>query len=332
MTTPVTDHDRALRRYAKLVAQYPRAHRDRFAPQMQRTFEDLYRHATAGERRVGIGFWLAVLSDEGRSIMRERAAEPQGDVLFYAMVVIWLCAALIVPVIPAVSDWRNLVLPTVVLAGLFLTVPGCSGVARTFVTVVLALGIAEFMTAIAGSMKIPNDLLAPALLLICMAFVTKSLAGLNARVARVRDAVWDREEVAYGVLAGVAGVVGLAPGMVSTDDNNPALGLVFFLIVPFVCAVAGFKSSARHMSARWGIYAALGSLLIAATIWIVALPLLYEGAVVTVFRDRAAPALLPFYWQRPLSSILFWAAVNGITGAYLGMESTRKDVPAVRDT
>lgn len=327
MSARATDHDRAVRFYARLVALYPQAHRDQFGTQMQRTFEDSYRHTTQGERRVGTGFWLALLWDEGRSIVRERAVEPQGDVLFYALVLAWVCGLAIVPVIPAVSDWRNLVLPTTVLAAMLLAVPGTSGIARRVITIAGALAVVECMTAVAQSMKMPNDLLAPVLLVACMAFAIKTLAGLNASIAGIRDSIWSREELTYGALAGFAGVVAVAFGIVNTSDNSPAFPFFFYLVVPFVCAVAGFKSSRRNMSARSGTYAALGSMLIGATIWFLALPLLYEGALLTVYRDHLsqAPTLLPLYWQRPLSLILFWAALNGMVGAFFGTESYRKD-------
>ncbi|HYM49210.1 MAG TPA: hypothetical protein VET65_01440, partial [Candidatus Limnocylindrales bacterium] len=55
-------------------------------------------------------------------------------------------------------------------------------------------------------------------------------------------------------------------------------------------------------------------------------PLLFEGAVLTIYRNHPAPTLLPLYWQRPLASTLFWAAMNSVMGAYLGVESTRKEV------
>jgi hypothetical protein len=211
---------------------------------------------------------------------------------------------------------------------LLLAVPGRSGIGRRLMTVVVVLAVAEFMTAVAQAMKIHNDLLAPVLLVACMAFLIKTLAGANARIVGIRDRVWGREELTYGLLAGIVGVVALAPGMVDTSDNNPAFGVVFVLVVPFVCAVAGFKSGVRNLSVRWGTYAALGSLLIGATIWLLALPLLYEGALLTFYRDHPAPPLLPLYWQQPLSTILFWAALNGAVGAFFGVESTRKDETA----
>ncbi|MGA8923880.1 MAG: hypothetical protein WB682_12110 [Candidatus Dormiibacterota bacterium] len=97
MTAPTTDHDRAARFYASLVALYPKAHRDQFGTQMQHAFEDSYRHSAEGERRAGVGFWLAVLWDEGCSIVRERAAVPQGDGLFFALVMTWSLAVMIIP-------------------------------------------------------------------------------------------------------------------------------------------------------------------------------------------------------------------------------------------
>lgn len=103
--------------------------------------------------------------------------------------------------------------------------------------------------------------------------------------------------------------------------------------MPFVCGFAGFKNSRRHLSVRSGTYAAFGSLLIGATIWILTLPLLAEGALLTVFRDHPAPAatLLP-YWQSGLGINLFIAAINGIVGAFLGVESTRTDGSAPQST
>ncbi|HYL09061.1 MAG TPA: hypothetical protein VEU76_10950 [Candidatus Udaeobacter sp.] len=325
MNTPSIDRDRAVKLYARLVALYPAAHREKFGPQMQHTFADLYRNATARERRVGVGFWLAVLWDEGRSIVRERAAEPQGDVLFYSLVLVWGLLAMVLPVIPASSDWHNLVLPTAALAVLFLTIPGRSGVVRRLVTAVAVLTAVEFMTSVAQSMREPNDLLAPVLLVACLVFTLKIMSGANARIVGKKDTVWDREELAFGALAGLAGVVGLAPGLVNTGDDNPAFGFFFYLVVPFVCAAVGFRVGRRYLSVRSGIYAALGSLLIAATIWLLALPILYEGAVLTVYRGHVAPALFPLFWQQPLSLVFFWTALNAGIGAFFGVEILSKD-------
>jgi hypothetical protein len=330
MTAASTDRDKAVRFYARLVALYPKAHRVEYGPQMRRTFEDSYRHATEGERRVGIGFWLAVLWDEGRSIVRERAAEPHGDVLFYALVIVWGLGVLIVPAIPAVHDWRSLVLPTGILGVLFLAIPGRSGIARRFITVVVALAVVEWAASAAQSIKDQTQikdqthLLAPTLLLAGMAFSLKTLEGLNARIIGMKDSVWGREELTYGVLVGLVGLVGLGFIVVDTSDNNPAGPFLVLLAVPFVCAVAGFKSSRRSLSVRSGIYTALGSMLIGATIWFLALPLVVEGALLTFFRDHPVPAatLLPYLGLGP---ILFWVAIIGIVGAFFGIESTRED-------
>lgn len=329
MTVPATDHDKAVRFYARLVALYPKAHRDEFGPQMRQTFEDSYRHATEGERRVGIAFWLAVLWDEGRSIVRDRASEPHGEVLFYALVMILGLAILIVPSIPAVRDWRSLVLPTEILGVLFLASPGRSGTARRFITIAVALAMVEYAASAAQSIndqpqiKDQTHLLAPTLMLVGMVFSIKTLQGLNARIIGMKDSVWGREELIYGVLVGLAGVVALAMAVVNTNDGLSAAPLILGLVVPFVCAVAGFKSSRRNLSLRSGIYAALGSMLIGATIWLLALPLVVEGALLTFFRDHPVPAatLLPYFGLGP---ILFWAAINGIVGAFFGVESTKE--------
>jgi hypothetical protein len=323
-----TDHDRAVSLYSRLIALYPRAHREEFALHMQRTFEDFYRHATEGEHRAGAGFWLAVLWDEGRSIVRERAAEPQGDVLFYALVLMWTLAVLFVPLVPAASDWHNLLIPAGTLALFFVAVPGRPGIARRMLTVLVTLAVVEWTTAVAQSMREPNDLLAPMLLVACMAFSIKLAAGVNARIVGIKDAVWGPEELTYGLLAGLAGMMALAFGMVDTNDNNPASGLFFFFVVPLICAVAGFKNARRNLSVRAGTYAAFGTMLVAATIWLLALPLLYQGALLSVYRDHPTPALFPLFWQRPLSITLFWTAINGTVGAFFGVESLRKDLEA----
>lgn len=330
MTVPATDRDHAVRFYARLVALYPRAHRDEFGPQMQRTFEDSYRHATAGERRVGLGFWLALLWDEGRSIVRERAAEPSGDLLFFSLVLIWALGVLVVPTLTAAGDWRNLVLPTVILAVLFLVIPGRSGIVRRFMTVAAALAVVECTAWTAHSIndqtqiKEQTHLFASALLVAGMSFSIKALEGLNARIIGIKDSVWRREELLYGVLVGLAGIVGLAMAVVNTSDGPSGAPFVIALVVPLICGVAGFKCSRRNMSVRLGIYAALGSTLIGAMIWILAEPLVVEGALLTFFRDHPVPpaTLLP-YWQP--GAIIFWAAINGIVGAFFGVESTRKD-------
>ncbi|HEV3101792.1 MAG TPA: hypothetical protein VG426_05570 [Candidatus Dormibacteraeota bacterium] len=326
MTTPATDRERAARLYARLVALYPKGHREEFGLQMQRTFEDSYRHATEEERRAGIRFWLAVLSDEGRCIVREHAAKPQGDILFFALVVIWICAVLIVPVAPVVSDWHHLVLPTALLAVLLITIPGTSGLARRFATVVVAVAVFEWMYASAQSIGDENDLLAPALLVTCLTFSLKTLAGLNARIVGIRNSVWGREELAFGLVAGLVGVVALAFSAVDSSDSNPIGPFLLNLVMPFVCGLAGFRSSRRHRSGRSGVYAAFGAILIAVTMVVLSEPLVIQGALLTVFRDHPVPAAaLVAYWQRPLSDILFMASLLGILGALFGQAAAESE-------
>jgi hypothetical protein len=324
MTRASTERESAARFYARLVELYPKAHRDQFGPQMQRAFEDSYQHATEGERRVGIGYWLVVLWDEGRSIVRERAAEPQGDVLFYALVMTWGLGVFLVPAIPAASDWRNLVLPTGMLAVLLVALPGSSRMARRLATVVVAFAVVECVALAAQSIKDQTHLLAPALLLAGMTFSIKTMEGLNSRIIGMKDNVWGREEVLYGALAGLAGIVALAMAVVNTSDGPSGAPFIIGLVVPFICGVAGFKSSRRNLSVRVGIYSALGSMLIGATIWILAEPLVVQGALLTFFRSHPVPAatLLPYWGVGP---ILFWVAINGIVGAFFGSESLRQD-------
>jgi hypothetical protein len=331
MTEPATDRHRAAQFYARLVGLYPKAHRDEFGQQMQYTFEDSYRHATQGERRVGVGFWLALLWDEGRSIVRERAADPYGDIVFFALVSIWGLGILIVPAIPAAGEWRNLVLPIGILAVLLLAVPGSSRISGRLATVVVALAVIECVAWAAQAINDQSHLLAPTMLLAGMAFLIKTAQGLNARIIGIKDSVWDRGELLYGALAGLVGIVAMAISVVNTSDSASPAILIVGILVPFICGFAAFKNSTRNRSLRSGTYVALGSMLIGAAIWILAEPLLVEGALLTVFRDHPVPAaqLLPYWGMGP---ILFWTALNGMVGAFFGVESTRTDEAAREST
>ena len=324
MTRPATDRDRAARFYARLVALYPKAHRDEFGQQMQHAFEDSYRHATRGERRVGIGFWLALLWDEGRSIVRERAADPYGDIPFFALVSIWGLGILIVPTIPAAGEWRNLSLPIGILAVLLLAIPGSSRISHRLATVVVAFAVIECVAWAAQSINDQTHLLAPTMLLAGMTLSIKTVQGLNARIIGIKDSVWDRGELLYGVLVGLVGIVAMAMAVVNTSDGASPAILIVGIVVPFICGFAGFKNSRRNGSLRSGTYVALGSMLIGAAIWILAEPLVVEGALLTVFRDHPVPAaeLLPYWGMGP---ILFWTALNGMVGAFFGVESARVD-------
>ncbi|HSS61091.1 MAG TPA: hypothetical protein VLK30_06525 [Candidatus Limnocylindrales bacterium] len=299
---------------------------------MRRTFEDSYRQATLGERRAGLEFWLAVLWDEFRSLLREHAAEPHGDAIFGSLIGLWVCSLTIVPVLPVVTDWRNLVFPAVALALLLLVAPGRPGFARRLVTVVTFSAAIECMAAAAQWMNDQWRLVPPMMLLACMAFALKTLSGVNARIAGIKDSVWYSEELSYGGLIGLAGVAGLMLGALDTDDRSPAGPFFFLLVVPFVVAVAGFRSTRRHQSVRSGMYVALGSLLVGAVVWFLALPLVVEGLLLTVLRDHPVPAatLLP-YWQHPLSGYLFWSALFGAVGAVFGQLTDEQERPSATE-
>ena len=65
---------RAARFYMLLVRLYPRDHRRTFGAQMLQTFKDQYQDAAEERARAGIAFWLGVIGDEARGILRERVA------------------------------------------------------------------------------------------------------------------------------------------------------------------------------------------------------------------------------------------------------------------
>jgi hypothetical protein len=203
---------------------------------------------------------------------------------------------------------------------LLLAIPGIHGIARRFVTVVVALAVVECVTAVAQSMHHQSDLLAPILLVACMAFSIKILAGLNARIVGIKDSVWGREELTYGALAGLAGVVSFAIAADTPNDDNLLVPLLFQIVVPFLCGVAGFKTSRRCLSVRSGIYAALGSMLMGAAILILTEPLVVEGASLTGWLDTQVVVA----WQSGLSIVLFTSAVIGMIGALFG-DITRED-------
>ncbi len=270
---------------------------------------------TAGDRHH-----LAVPVELGRSIVREHAAAPDSqkrlDNLLFALVVIWAFGVLFVPIAPLVRDW----LPTGVLGVLLLIIPGISGIARRLVTVVVALAVVECVAAVAQSMHHQSDLLAPILLVACMAFSIKTLAGLNARINGIRDGVWGREELTCGALAGLAGVVSFAIAADTPNDDNLLAPFLFRVAVPFLFAVAGFKSSRRSRSVRSGIYSALGTMLLGAAIWILTEPLVLAGASLAGLLHTTVVV----QWQTGLSIVLFTSAVIGMVGALFG-EITRED-------
>ncbi len=61
----------AARLYAVWLLLYPRAHRQVYGPLMLQAFIDSYRDALATQGRTGMRFWLGVVGDEAKSLVRE---------------------------------------------------------------------------------------------------------------------------------------------------------------------------------------------------------------------------------------------------------------------
>jgi hypothetical protein len=85
------------------------------------------------------------------------------------------------------------VLPSGILAVLFLALPGRSRIARRLAMVAVGLAVVGCVAWAAQSIKDQTHLLAPALLLAGMVFSMKSLPGLNAKIIGMKDSVWGGE-------------------------------------------------------------------------------------------------------------------------------------------
>jgi hypothetical protein len=64
----------AERLYGLFLHLYPREHRHTYGPLMLQAFKDNYRDTRETEGKVGMKFWLDVVSDEAKSIGREHSA------------------------------------------------------------------------------------------------------------------------------------------------------------------------------------------------------------------------------------------------------------------
>jgi hypothetical protein len=84
----IQKRERAERVYAWLLRLYPRAHWQAFGAQMLQTFRDHYRDAveTGGEQIAW--FWLSVVGDEGKSLLREHIAAFAERIWFMKMLLI----------------------------------------------------------------------------------------------------------------------------------------------------------------------------------------------------------------------------------------------------
>jgi len=66
--------------YALLLHLYPRAHRQEFGPLMLQSFKDHFSDTQATQGKVGITFWLEVLTDEAISVLREQVSSLLGGI------------------------------------------------------------------------------------------------------------------------------------------------------------------------------------------------------------------------------------------------------------
>jgi hypothetical protein len=64
----------AARFYKSLIRLYPQSYRQAFGAQMQQTFIDWHDDAGRANGRVGIQFWLSMITDEIRNIVNQRLA------------------------------------------------------------------------------------------------------------------------------------------------------------------------------------------------------------------------------------------------------------------
>lgn len=62
----------AERLYVFLLCLYPRVHRQEYGPLMLQAFKDHYRETREAQGRVGITFWLDMIADETKSVLREQ--------------------------------------------------------------------------------------------------------------------------------------------------------------------------------------------------------------------------------------------------------------------
>lgn len=70
----------AERIYSLVLCLYPKAHRQTFGPLMLQAFRDSYNDVKTTEGHVGVRFWMGVIEDELRSIVRERVSALRGGV------------------------------------------------------------------------------------------------------------------------------------------------------------------------------------------------------------------------------------------------------------
>src|SRR5205823_10136276 len=78
----IQKRERAERVYASFLRLYPRAHQQAFGDQMRHAFQDHYCDVVETEGESEARFWLGVVSDEGKSLLRDVLAEQrEGDIV-----------------------------------------------------------------------------------------------------------------------------------------------------------------------------------------------------------------------------------------------------------
>lgn len=71
---------KAERLYVLLLNLYPRTHRQEYGSLMLQAFKDHYHETREVQGRVGITFWLDVVADETKSVLREQLSSIQGGI------------------------------------------------------------------------------------------------------------------------------------------------------------------------------------------------------------------------------------------------------------
>src|SRR6266568_6875852 len=71
--------ERAMRLYACFLRLYPKEHRRAYGSLMLQTFKDAYSDAKRDNGTVGMMFWLHVIEDETRSLLREHMENIRGE-------------------------------------------------------------------------------------------------------------------------------------------------------------------------------------------------------------------------------------------------------------
>jgi len=66
----------AFRLYAALLMFYPPGHQRAFGAQMLQTFKDQYKDVRETEGTIGLGFWIGVITDDMKNIVKEHLTSP----------------------------------------------------------------------------------------------------------------------------------------------------------------------------------------------------------------------------------------------------------------